>query len=178
MRTIIFINSRVGADNLDAFLFNLGFPVNSIHGERTQLEREDAMVKFRGGTHPILIATGVTARGIDVRNVMHIINYDLPSTEYGGINEYVHRIGRTGRIGHRGVATSMYTDRDESIASDLTRILMETKQEIPEFLAMYRPEDAENLDFDDDSDEDDTNAEDGDSNNEAQMPAGEANTDS
>lgn len=93
MRTIIFVNSRVEADNLDDFLFNLKLPVTSIHGERTQQEREAAMRAFRSGNAPILVATGVSARGIDVRNVMHVINYDLPSIDYGGIEEYTHRIG-------------------------------------------------------------------------------------
>ncbi|KAK1238363.1 hypothetical protein MKX07_006509 [Trichoderma sp. CBMAI-0711] len=140
VRTIIFVNSRQAADTLDDFLYNMKLPVTSIHSDRTQVEREAAMRAFRSGQAPILVATGVTARGIDVRNVMHVINYDLPSMEYGGIEEYTHRIGRTGRIGHRGVATSFFTDRDEPIASVLTRTLLETKQEIPAFLQQYIPE--------------------------------------
>ncbi|EGX95029.1 DEAD/DEAH box RNA helicase, putative [Cordyceps militaris CM01] len=140
VRTIIFANSRQEVDCLDDFLFNMKLPVTSIHSDRTQLEREAAMRSFRAGTAPILIATGVTARGIDVRNVMHVINFDLPSMDHGGIEEYTHRIGRTGRIGHRGVATSLFTERDEAIASVLTRTLLETNQEIPEFLEEYKPE--------------------------------------
>lgn len=93
MRTIIFVNSRQEADNLDDFLFNLGLPVTSIHSDRTQMEREAAMRNFRAGVAPLLVATGVTARGIDVRNVMHVVNYDLPSMDHGGIEEYTHRIG-------------------------------------------------------------------------------------
>lgn len=93
IRTIIFVNSRQAADNLDDFLFNMHLPVTSMHSDRTQQEREAAMRAFRSGNAPILIATGVTARGIDVQNVMHVINYDLPSLEYGGIEEYTHRIG-------------------------------------------------------------------------------------
>lgn len=95
MRTIIFVNSRQEADNLDDFLFNMQLPVTSIHSDRTQQEREAAMRGFRSGNAPILVATGVTARGIDVRNVMHVINYDLPSMDHGGIEEYTHRIGRS-----------------------------------------------------------------------------------
>ncbi|KAM0465968.1 hypothetical protein ACHAPV_000917 [Trichoderma viride] len=140
VRTIIFVNSRQAADTLDDFLFNMKLPVTSIHSDRTQVEREAAMRAFRSGQAPILVATGVTARGIDVRNVMHVINYDLPSIEYGGIEEYTHRIGRTGRIGHRGVATSFFTERDEPLASVLTRTLLETNQDIPEFLQSYVPE--------------------------------------
>ena len=158
-RTIIFVNSKRAADELDDFLFNKGVPCVSMHGERTQREREAAMRAFRAGRSPVLITTSVTARGIDVRNVLHVINFDLPSTMYGGIEEYTHRIGRTGRIGHRGLATSFYTERDEDIASVLTRTLLETGQEIPDFLEPYIPEDKENLHFEADSDfEDQENA--------------------
>lgn len=92
-RTIIFVNSKRTADELDDFLYNLKFPCTSMHADRTQKEREAALRGFRSGLAPILITTGVTARGIDVRNVMHVINYDLPSMDYGGIEEYTHRIG-------------------------------------------------------------------------------------
>ncbi|KAJ4140127.1 hypothetical protein NW768_001480 [Fusarium equiseti] len=154
IRTIIFVNSRQAADNLDDFLFNMHLPVTSMHSDRTQKEREAAMRAFRSGNAPILIATGVTARGIDVQNVRHVINYDLPSLEYGGIEEYTHRIGRTGRIGHRGIATSFFSERDEPLGSVLTRTLLETNQEIPDFLQQYVPEgDARaNLKFEADSD--------------------------
>lgn len=94
VRTIIFVNSRVEVDNLDDFLWNSELPVVSIHSDRTQRDREAAMRSFRAGNAPILIATGVCARGIDVRNVMHVINYELPSIDHGGIEEYIHRIGR------------------------------------------------------------------------------------
>ncbi|KAM0556885.1 hypothetical protein ACHAPJ_005558 [Fusarium lateritium] len=154
IRTIIFVNSRQAADNLDDFLFNMKLPVTSMHSDRTQQEREAAMRSFRSGNAPILIATGVSARGIDVQNVLHVINYDLPSIDYGGIEEYTHRIGRTGRIGHRGVATSFFSERDEPMASVLTRTLLETDQEIPDFLQTYVPEgdDRTNLKFEADSD--------------------------
>ncbi|KAM0252695.1 hypothetical protein ACHAP5_000987 [Fusarium lateritium] len=154
IRTIIFVNSKQAADNLDDFLFNMQLPVTSMHSDRTQQEREAAMRSFRSGNAPILIATGVTARGIDVQNVLHVINYDLPSIDYGGIEEYTHRIGRTGRIGHRGVATSFFSERDEAIGSVLTRTLLETDQEIPEFLQHHVPEGEarEKLKFEADSD--------------------------
>lgn len=92
-RTIIFVNSKVTADQLDDFLYNNDFPCTSMHSDRTQREREDAIRAFRSGNTPLLITTGVTARGIDVRNVMHVVNYDLPKMDHGGIQEYVHRIG-------------------------------------------------------------------------------------
>lgn len=93
-RTIIFVNSRRAADEVDDYLFNMGLPCTSITGDRTQLEREASMRAFRSGRAPILIATAVSARGIDVRKVQHVVNYDLPSLEHGGIEEYTHRIGK------------------------------------------------------------------------------------
>ncbi|KAH8754065.1 DEAD/DEAH box helicase [Diaporthe sp. PMI_573] len=155
-RTLIFVNNKRTADELDDFLFNRGLPCTSIHADRTQLEREDAMRAFRKGTMPIMIATGVSARGIDVRNVCHVINFDLPSHDHGGIEEYTHRIGRTGRIGNRGLATSFYTERDEPLAPVLVRTLLETKQTVPEFLQQYMPEgeELENLQFPSEQDDD------------------------
>jgi ATP-dependent RNA helicase DDX3X len=105
---------------------------------------------FRTGKAPILIATGVSARGWDIKDVKHVINYDLPSGMYGGINEYIHRIGRTARIGHKGLATSFYNDRNEDIAEDLVKVLIECECEVPEFLSHLKPEGA--VDFNDDTD--------------------------
>ncbi|KAI9733417.1 MAG: hypothetical protein M1834_003501 [Cirrosporium novae-zelandiae] len=151
-RTMIFVNNKKSADLLDDYLYNNGLPSTSIHSDRTQREREDALRAFKTATAPILIATGVSARGIDVRSVMHVINYDLPSVEHGGIDEYIHRIGRTARIGNQGLATSFYSEeRDEPIAQDLVKILIESKQKIPEFFQQYVPEGGK-LDFDDESD--------------------------
>ena len=84
--------------------------------------------------------------------MLHIINYDLPNTTYGGIDEYIHRIGRTARIGNIGRATSFYNDRNEDIAEPLTKILLESKQVIPDFLQAYVPGDVENIDFGDNTD--------------------------
>lgn len=94
-RTIIFVNSKRTCDEIDDYLFNLDLPTTSIHSDRTQREREDALRAFRTGKCPILVATGVSARGLDIHNVMHVINFDLPSTQYGGIEEYTHRIGES-----------------------------------------------------------------------------------
>lgn len=84
---------------------------------------------------------------------MHVINYDLPSGDYGKIHEYVHRIGRTARIGNVGLATSFFNEKNEDIAEDLVRVMLETKQDIPDFLQQWKPEDTDKLNFDDDSDE-------------------------
>ena len=96
--TLIFVETKRGADYLEMFLFEQGYQVTSIHGDRSQQEREDALRKFRNGILPILVATAVAARGLDIPHVKHVINFDLPSD----IEEYVHRIGRTGRMGNLG----------------------------------------------------------------------------
>ena len=101
-----------------------------------------------------MIATAIAARGLDIKNVMHVINYDLVQN----IDEYIHRIGefcvstpgwgkieanqkigRTARIGNRGLATSFFNSGNEDIATDLVKVLLESSQEIPEFLEPYRP---------------------------------------
>jgi ATP-dependent RNA helicase DDX3X len=89
-RTLIFVETKRSADSLDQYLYERSFPSTSIHGDRTQMEREDALQAFKSGQCPILVATAVAARGIDIRNVMHVINYDMPND----MDEYIHRIGR------------------------------------------------------------------------------------
>ena len=100
----------------------------------------------------------MSARGIDISNVLHVINYELPSAEYGGIHEYVHRIGRTARIGNVGLASSFYNERNEDIAEPLTKLLVENNQVVPDFLKAFMPDDSQVVTFDDDTDnEDETN---------------------
>ncbi|KAL8922796.1 MAG: hypothetical protein Q9208_004921 [Pyrenodesmia sp. 3 TL-2023] len=147
-RTMVFANTKREVDLLDDFLWNKGLPTTSIHSDRTQREREDAIRAYKLGKAPILITTGVSARGLDLKNTLHIVNYDFPDD----INEYVHRIGRTARIGNVGLSTSFYNEKNESIAEDLVRLLMETKQEIPDFLEAFKPEEGD-LNFHDDSGE-------------------------
>ncbi|KAH8383802.1 hypothetical protein KR009_010621 [Drosophila setifemur] len=128
--TLIFVETKKGADSLEEFLYQCNHPVTSIHGDRTQKEREEALRCFRSGDCPILVATAVAARGLDIPHVKHVINFDLPSD----VEEYVHRIGRTGRMGNLGVATSFFNEKNRNICSDLLELLIETKQEIPNFL--------------------------------------------
>ncbi|RIB14632.1 P-loop containing nucleoside triphosphate hydrolase protein [Gigaspora rosea] len=132
-RTLVFVETKRGADSLDDFLYSQNFPTTSIQGDRTQQEREDALLSFKNGRCPILIATSVAARGLDIKNVMHVINYDLCED----IDEYVHRIGRTARVGNQGLATTFYNDNNSGIARDLVKILIECKQEVPDFLQEY-----------------------------------------
>jgi ATP-dependent RNA helicase DDX3X len=133
--TLIFVETKRGADMLEEFLYHEGCPVSSIHGDRTQSEREHALSLFRSGRTPVLVATAVAARGLDIPNVKHVINYDLPND----IDEYVHRIGRTGRVGNVGRATSFYTDKNRNLSRDLLDLLTEGKQEVPAWLRAERP---------------------------------------
>jgi len=142
-RSLIFVNSKRKAEIVDDFLYGNGLPSTSIHSDRTQREREDALRSFKLGKCPLLVATGVTARGLDVKDVRHVINYDLPSTQHGGIDEYVHRIGRTARIGNLGLATSFYNESNEDLADDLVKIFVENKQQVPDFLQDRVPEKVE-----------------------------------
>uniref|UniRef100_A0A8D8Q646 RNA helicase n=1 Tax=Cacopsylla melanoneura TaxID=428564 RepID=A0A8D8Q646_9HEMI len=128
--TLVFVETKKGADQLEDFIHQHGFPVTSIHGDRTQKEREDALRRFRSGGTPILVATAVAARGLDIPHVKHVINFDLPSD----VEEYVHRIGRTGRMGNLGLATSFLNDKNRNLVRDLVELISESKQELPGWL--------------------------------------------
>ncbi|XP_033636475.1 ATP-dependent RNA helicase DED1-like isoform X2 [Asterias rubens] len=130
-RTLVFVETKRSADFLASVLSQSEFPTTSIHGDREQREREEALADFRSGRAPVLVATSVAARGLDIPNVKHVVNYDLPS----GIDEYVHRIGRTGRVGNLGKATSFYDpSKDSQSARALIKVLADAQQEVPEFL--------------------------------------------
>jgi len=130
--TLVFVETKRGADALEHFLVSCpdNYRVSSIHGDRHQREREQALASFRSGNTPILVATAVAARGLDIPNVKHVINFDMPSD----IEEYVHRIGRTGRVGHTGLSTSFFNDKNRNISRDLIDILSDAKQEVPSWL--------------------------------------------
>ncbi|KAH8393624.1 hypothetical protein KR200_007718, partial [Drosophila serrata] len=129
--TIVFVETKRGADFLASFLSETEFPTTSIHGDRLQSQREQALRDFRTGKMKVLIATSVAARGLDIKNVKHVINFDLPNN----IADYVHRIGRTGRVGNNGRATSFFDiDHDQALAADLVNTLAGSDQKVPDFL--------------------------------------------
>ncbi|XP_063992750.1 ATP-dependent RNA helicase vasa [Diachasmimorpha longicaudata] len=131
VKILIFVETKRGTDFIAAYLCEYDFPSTSIHGDRLQMERELAISYFRTGKKPILVATSVAARGLDIKNITHVINYDLPNA----VDEYVHRIGRTGRVGNQGKAYSFYDpSRDAPIRQDLVQILTNADQPIPDFL--------------------------------------------
>ncbi|KAK2775699.1 ATP-dependent rna helicase ded1 [Colletotrichum kahawae] len=128
--TLIFVETKRMADSLSDFLINQNFPATSIHGDRTQRERARALEFFRNGRCPILVATAVAARGLDIPNVTHVVNYDLPTD----IDDYVHRIGRTGRAGNTGHSTAFFNRGNRGVVRDLIELLKEANQEVPSFL--------------------------------------------
>lgn len=128
--TLVFVETKRMADLLEGFLAQNNFQATSIHGDRTQREREFALETFRSGRTPIMVATAVAARGLDIPNVTHVVNYDLPSD----IDDYVHRIGRTGRAGNTGAATAFLNRGNKNIVRDLIELLREAKQDVPAWL--------------------------------------------
>jgi ATP-dependent RNA helicase DeaD len=105
---LIFTRTKVGAAQLAETLMGRGFPVEAIHGDLSQEARETVMRRFRKGHIHVLVATDVAARGLDIENVSHVINFDMPYDA----EDYVHRIGRTGRAGREGIAITLVTPRE------------------------------------------------------------------
>lgn len=96
-------------------------------------EREQALRSFKSGITPILVATDVAARGLDIPHVAHVVNFDLPND----IDDYVHRIGRTGRAGKTGLATAFFNENNSSLARALGDLMQEANQEVPAWLTRY-----------------------------------------
>ncbi|KAI8839282.1 ATP-dependent RNA helicase [Chytridium lagenaria] len=125
-KIIIFTGTKRMADECTRYLRQDGFGALAIHGDKKQQERDWVMNEFKSGKAPILIATDVAARGLDVKDIKFVINYDFP----GNIEDYVHRIGRTGRAKTTGTAYTFFTAENFKLARDLIRILEEAHQEI------------------------------------------------
>lgn len=127
---LIFVETKRVCDQLEDILCSKGFPACSIHGDKSQNERESALKSFRSGNTPVMVATDVAARGLDIPNVTNVVNYDLPTN----IDDYVHRIGRTGRAGNVGYAVSFVNERNANIIRELRDLLEENDQEVPNWL--------------------------------------------
>jgi len=132
-KILIFVETKRGADNLTREMRTMGWPALSIHGDKEQKERDWVLQEFRDGKNPILIATDVAARGLDVKEIKYVINYDFP----GQIEDYIHRIGRTGRAGSTGSAYSFFTPNKSKCAGDLIKVLQEAQQAVPSELEKY-----------------------------------------
>lgn len=129
-RIIIFVETKRGCDDLTREMRINGIPALSIHGDKSQGERDWVLSEFRKGTQPILLATDVAARGLDVKDIRVVVNYDMPNN----IEDYVHRIGRTGRAGASGTSVSFIEVSKFKMAKDLINIMQEAKQQIPDEL--------------------------------------------
>ncbi|CAB3370604.1 Hypothetical predicted protein [Cloeon dipterum] len=130
-KVMVFVETKKTCDFVAAYLCEENVSSTSIHGDREQQQRESAIRDFTKGKHTVLVATSVAARGIDIAGVELVINYDLPKE----VSDYVHRIGRTGRVGHTGTAISFFDEKfDKDLVPNLINILAQAQQDIPEWL--------------------------------------------
>ncbi|XP_065878806.1 DEAD-box ATP-dependent RNA helicase 46 [Euphorbia lathyris] len=125
-KIIIFCSTKKMCDQLARNLTRQ-FGAAAIHGDKSQSERDYVLSQFRTGRSPVLVATDVAARGLDVKDIRVVINYDFPT----GVEDYVHRIGRTGRAGATGVAYTFFGDHDAKYASELIKVLEGANQKVP-----------------------------------------------
>ncbi|TFK47757.1 DEAD-domain-containing protein [Heliocybe sulcata] len=126
-KVLIFVGTKRVADDITKYLRQDGWPALAIHGDKEQRERDWVLSEFKAGRSPILIATDVASRGLDVKDVGYVINYDFPNN----CEDYIHRIGRTGRAGMKGTSYTYFTTDNAKSARDLLNILREAKAEIP-----------------------------------------------
>ncbi|KAH7441865.1 hypothetical protein KP509_03G059400 [Ceratopteris richardii] len=125
-KVIIFLETKRGCDQVTKQLRMDGWPALSIHGDKSQAERDWVLSEFRSGSSPIMLATDVAARGLDVKDIKYVVNYDFP----GSCEDYVHRIGRTGRAGAKGTAFTFFTSANARHARELVKILAEAGQSV------------------------------------------------
>ncbi len=138
-KIIVFTAKKMSCNDLANQLWDEGFAVDCLHGDRPQWERTKVINAFKDGTLRMLIATDVAARGLDVKDVGVVVNYDMPAG-VNGVEDYVHRIGRTGRAGAKGIAHTFFTQGDRKCATKLVEVLTKAEQEVPaELQAMARP---------------------------------------
>ncbi|CAN1322063.1 DEAD-box ATP-dependent RNA helicase 35 [Linum perenne] len=129
---LVFCENKVDVDTIQEYLLHKGVEAASIHGDKDQTDREEAIKFFKAGKKDVLVATDVASKGLDFPDIQHVINYDMPAE----IENYVHRIGRTGRCGKTGIATTFINKtQSETTLLDLKHLLQEAKQRIPPVLA-------------------------------------------
>ncbi|MBC7500058.1 MAG: DEAD/DEAH box helicase [Herminiimonas sp.] len=118
-QVLVFSNTKIGASRLARHLEQEGVKASAIHGDKSQAERMAALEAFKSGVIDVLVATDVAARGLDISDLPCVINYDLPYNA----EDYVHRIGRTGRAGASGDAISLYSDKDARLLVDIEKMI-------------------------------------------------------
>jgi len=130
-RILIFCQTKKGCDALTRSLRLHGWPAKAIHGDKNQQERDGVLAEFKTGQNHIMVATDVAARGLDVKDIKYVINFDFPSC----CEDYIHRIGRTGRAGAKGTAYSFFTaSANARLSNELIQILESNEQKIPDEL--------------------------------------------
>ncbi|GAA35819.2 probable ATP-dependent RNA helicase DDX17 [Clonorchis sinensis] len=129
-RVIVFTETKRRTDTVCRQLLDKGFNALAMHGDKHQRERDRALEQFRSGRTSILVATDVASRGLDINDIRYIVNYDYPSQT----EDYIHRIGRTGRSDKKGTAYTFFTAKHPRLARELIDVLREAKQEVPEEL--------------------------------------------
>lgn len=129
-RALIFVDRQEAADGLLKDLMRKGYPCMSIHGGKDQIDRDSTIDDFKAGVVPIMIATSVAARGLDVKQLKLVVNYDAPNH----LEDYVHRAGRTGRAGNTGTAVTFVTPEQDRYSVDIVKALKQSDRDIPEDL--------------------------------------------
>ncbi|XP_038725031.1 DEAD-box ATP-dependent RNA helicase 5-like [Tripterygium wilfordii] len=132
-RVLVFVLYKEEAKCLEPMLQKRGWTAVSIHGDKSQHGRTKALSLFKKGSCPLMVATDVAARGLDIPDVEVVINYSFPLTT----EDYVHRIGRTGRAGRKGVAHTFFTDHNRNLAGELVNVLREAGQNVPAALLKF-----------------------------------------
>jgi ATP-dependent RNA helicase RhlE len=128
---LVFTRTKHGAKRLAKTLHHAGFGVAELHSNRTPSQRNRAMQDFRNQRIPVLVATNIAARGLDVRHITHVVNFDVPNVA----EEYVHRIGRTGRAGDKGDALVLVSPEEQGMLARIERQIGKKipRQHLPEF---------------------------------------------
>lgn len=125
-KILIFVETKRGVDSIARFINGFGVKCGAIHGDKSQTDRDNVLKAFRSGRTNILVATDVAARGLDVDGIKFVINYDYPQSS----EDYIHRIGRTGRQNTTGTSYTFFTEDNAKQAKDLVNVLLEAKQDV------------------------------------------------
>ena len=118
-KILVFVRTKVRAERVCKAMERVSLTCGTIHGDKDQKERIDALAQFRDGSLKVLIATDVTARGIDIPNVNYVVNYDIPDVP----ENYVHRVGRTGRGVQRGTAVSFCSEEERPVLEEIEKFM-------------------------------------------------------
>jgi ATP-dependent RNA helicase DDX3X len=135
-QTVVFAARKVDVDGIEDYLYDEGVAVVGIHGDRDMKTRQNALRWFATGRAKIMVATDVAARGLDLPDVAHVVNMDLP----GDVDTYTHRVGRTGRAGRPGLATSFWNENDVAFLGALVRQLTASRAPVPAGLEQFEGE--------------------------------------